>query len=200
MSIPTLYNYCVRHFDSVDPTEFANLHFAQHGISKWLCSRELPRPIRANPARPPVFNAPLIFEITGTISITEKVSTSRTDDGTPTKIVFWIEPRPNPASKALWRRIPQTVEGIATATSLNHSTENLFKIDNMRFSGALKVRCVWRSHVRFFFLLHIITSTHVLYRLKKMELLASRPFTSTDIWGTYALSEDLFTQFKCYLI
>lgn len=152
-----MYKYCVRHFDSVDPDEFQHLHFTQHGLNTWLCSRELPRPLRLRSSDNPVHNAPLIFQMTGTISINEPVITSRNSDHSPNKIVFWIEPRPNPAAKSLWRRIPQSVQGIATATDLNYSTETLYKIDGTQLTGSLKLRCVWHSHVRFFFLLHMIT-------------------------------------------
>lgn len=152
MSALLMYNYCVRHFDSVDPDEFQNLHFAQHGLNTWLCSRELPRPLRLHPSENPVHNAPLIFQMTGTISINEPIITSRNSDHMPTKIVFWIEPRPNPAAKSLWRRIPRSVEGIATTTDLHYSTENLYKFDRAHMMGTLKLRCVWRSHVCIFFL------------------------------------------------
>lgn len=144
-----MYRSALQHIDSITPsliTDFGPmpLNFAFDGKETWTCSRELPEPINfalPNISEQPIDDACIIFEVVGTISETLPVGRGRRA-GARTRS-FWVESRPDRASRALWNRIPEAFEAIAARAGRVVNTSDLYKVDYE--TGVVSLHIKWAS-------------------------------------------------------
>jgi hypothetical protein len=129
-----IYRYCVYHLDSVTD-QISDLHFEFDGTQNWLCSRSLPKPLSFSFSVDPITDAPLIFQVIGQISERKKPVIDQHSQE------IWIEGRSDAASRALWSRIPDSLNAISEATHLSLNPSKLFEVDE--HSGIMRLRVIW---------------------------------------------------------
>jgi hypothetical protein len=86
----------------------------------------------------PVVDAPLLFHVIGHISYQEPILTEKNGANDETETSFWIDSRPDAASRALWSHIPNSLAAIAEVTQTHLNFSELFN------SRKLRLRVVWR--------------------------------------------------------
>ena len=138
-NLQVVYKHCVCHLDTVHHLIPSNIHFEFNGFSRHICSCSLPVPLNFEFSEMPVTDAPIIFQLTGNISDSDPIITS----DQPKETSFWVECRPDTISRALWSRIPRSLESIARASKLALNFSDLYKFDEE--TGSLKLRIAWTS-------------------------------------------------------
>jgi hypothetical protein len=137
-NLQTVYQNCIYNLDSVHPNTIPNIHFEFNGMT-WVCTQALPEPqifISVSPI--PISDSALIFQVVGQISQSKPIATR---DG---QTSFWVESRPDVASRALWSHIPDRLHAIAQSSQADVNFTRLYDIDD---SGVMRLKIIWTGNV-----------------------------------------------------
>jgi hypothetical protein len=186
------YNHCIFHLDSIHLQGVPNLHFEHNGGRSWIYSRLLPHPLNFEILDQPVTDSMLILQVVGEISSIETVPTAEREgqdevgnDGV--HVACWVEPRSDTASRTLWGRIRQSLDGVAEATDVKLNFSQLFAVDEV--TGVPRLKVAWMpsqdvsthqrlwigylSHVKYFSKPHYPSSVRVIPAVLLMFLTGS---------------------------
>lgn len=130
-NIHAVYQTCVSHLDAISTLDSSDIHFDFDNVQNWICSRSLPTPLSFDFCGKPITEAPIIFQVIGQISESKPITQGELETS------FWIESRDDPVSRALWDRIPKSLEFIATSAKLKFDYSELCEL------GDRKLRVVW---------------------------------------------------------
>jgi len=115
-NLQTVYKHCVCNLDSVHHLMSSNIHFNFNGLNHYICSCSLPMPLNFACCEMLITDAPIIFQISGNINVPNSDPITTSDQ--PNECSFWVDCRPDTISRALWSRIPQSLESISRASKL----------------------------------------------------------------------------------
>jgi hypothetical protein len=137
-NLQAVYRNCIYNLDSVQPNTIPNIHFEFNG-TVWVCSRALPElQIFASVSPIPISDSALIFQVVGQISPSKPITTR---DG---QTSFWVESRPNVASRALWSHIPNCLRAIAQSSQATVNFTRLYDVDDL---GVMRLKIIWAGNV-----------------------------------------------------
>jgi hypothetical protein len=138
-NLQAVYRDCIYNLDSVHPNTIPNIHFEFNGTT-WVCSRALHEPqIFASVSPIPISDSALIFQVVGQISQLKPITTR---DG---QTSFWVESRPDVASRTLWSRIPDRLHAIVAESS--QATVNFTRLYDIDDSGVMLLKIMWARNV-----------------------------------------------------
>ena len=138
-NLQAVYRDCIYNLDSVHPNTIPNIHFEFNGTT-WVCSRALHEPqIFASVSPIPISDSTLIFQVVGQISQLKPITTR---DG---QTSFWVESRPDVASRTLWSRIPDRLHAIVAESS--QATVNFTRLYDIDDSGVMRLKIMWARNV-----------------------------------------------------
>lgn len=135
LQLEHVYKHCVCNLDSVHHLMLSNIHFDFNGLNSHICSCSLPVPLNFECCTTPVTDAPIIFQVSGNINLNSIIMSDQSD-----KSSFWVECRPDTISRALWSRIPNSLESIARASKLSFNFSKIYKFNE---DGLLKLCIAW---------------------------------------------------------
>jgi hypothetical protein len=145
-NLQIVYNHCIFHLDSIHAQSISKLHFKHNGGRSWIYSRSFPCPLSFEILDQPITDSMLILQIVGEISSIETVPTAEREgqdevgnDGV--HVACWVEPRSDTASRTLWGRIRQSLDGVAEATDVKLNFSQLFAVDEV--TGVPRLKVVW---------------------------------------------------------
>lgn len=125
----TMYTLCVHQLDTFTKARVDNvsscalpLSFDFDGLRTWILRRKLPLELELKPGAMPFTESPIICQVIGQISATKPVKHRQTHTilgGSIYTTTFWIESRPDTASRAIWSRIPDALRAISEVTYPN---------------------------------------------------------------------------------
>lgn len=137
----------VHHLDSVTYSNVDNhgglsLDFNFDGNHTYTCTRKLTNPLYVESRHFTIEDFPVIFEVVGRISSTKPIHNSQ--HGIVDIYTFWIESQPTRLSRALWRRIPEALQAIATRTDFPIDISQVYEEDQATGKVGLKIQ--WASN------------------------------------------------------
>lgn len=142
-----MYQSCIQHLDSVTPRGTVPIHFYPDGSRNHyqICGRDLLEPLYIEFTGKQAEDAPIIFELIGQISLLKPIHPSQADASTEpqTHAKFWIECRPDVASRVFWHRIPAAFHAIAAQCDSPVDLSEVLEVD--RDTGRILVCMKWSS-------------------------------------------------------
>jgi len=134
-NLEIVYKHCASNLDSVHQS---NIHFDFDGENH-ICSSSLPTPLNFQNCMMPVTDTGILFQVISNISHSDPIIISDQLKGSS----FWVECCPDAISRALWSRIPESLESISRASKLPLDFSRLYKYDGR--TGSLKLCISWTT-------------------------------------------------------
>lgn len=148
---------CLVHLDNVskDSIQYWGSHpysFLHDRKDTWTCSRRLHEPLTveatSSEGGSAVFSqsieeAPAIFSVVGQLAKSKPIHETTDPHNHTRTCSFWVENRPDPASKTFWQRIPTALEAIASKHSSYGDISNLYNVD--KDTGTVSMHIQWAS-------------------------------------------------------
>lgn len=140
------FKECVHHLDSITRDNVGigglALEFNFDDNHTYTCTRKLTKPLYVESRDFTIEDFSVIFEVTGKISSTKTVHHSQ--HGAVDSYTFWVESQPTRLSRALWNRIPEALQAIATRAEFPFDISQVYEKDQSTGKVSLKVK--WASN------------------------------------------------------